>query len=310
VKIALTGATGFIGRCISSLLLHAGHQVRALVRDSTAASRLLDPRVDLLDGDLVTGKGLDALTQCADAVMHIAGSVRGARAEDFDEVNIGGTRRLLEAMEHAGQRTPLLFFSSLAAREPALSHYARSKAGAENLIARFRGEHPACIFRPPAVYGPGDREMLPVFRFMKRVGLAPVAGRADARTSLIFVDDLARAALAWLEHGRESNDTYTLHDGHQGGYDWYELAAAVSEVAGRPVRVWQIPEAPLDLVAACNRALSRVLGYHPMLTPEKLCELRHPDWSCDNSAISTALGWKPTVELVDGLRLTPGWLGG
>jgi len=243
----------------------------------------------------------------ADAVMHLAASVRGARAADFDEPNVAGTGRLLDALErHAGD-APLLLLSSLAAREPALSHYAASKQRAEReVLARAAGRR-CLVLRPPAVYGPGDREMLPVFRFMARSGLAPCAGSPAQRLSLVHVDDLVAALLAWLPGCPAAPAPVSLDDGRPGGYDWHELAAIAAAVCGRGVRVWQVPRPLLDAVAAVNVRLSPLFGHAPMLTPGKLRELRHPDWSAEGDATPLLCGWQPRLGLAEGLLATPGW---
>lgn len=304
--IALTGATGFIGRRVCSVLLQAGHTVRAIVRDPARATPL-DPAIQLIRGDLSNGEALQQLVHGADAVLHLAGAVRGADAAPFQAVNVDGTAQLLAALDTSAPALPLLYFSSLAAREPQLSHYARSKHDAEVLVRARCTSRPHCIIRPPAVYGPGDREMLPVFRFMARTGLAPCAGRASSRLSLLYVDDLATAVLAWLGEREHNHGTLELDDGHAHAYDWQELAAQVAQVAGRTIKVWEIPAWLLDLPAAGNAMLARLLGYAPMLTPEKLRELRHPDWTCNNLAISATLRWQPTRTLSQGLANTPGW---
>jgi nucleoside-diphosphate-sugar epimerase len=307
VRIAITGATGFIGRRICSLLESPRYRVRALARNAPAARRLLASDVEIVTGDLASPEVLRAAVRDADAVLHLAGAVRGATRADFDAANVDGSAELLAAMDAVAPRARLLFFSSLAAREPALSHYAASKRRAEELLLTRAGARPVTILRPPAVYGPGDREMLPVFRFMARTGRAPCAGKAADRLSLIFVDDLARAARAWLDAAAVPTATWCLHDGRDGGYDWPALCTIVGEACGREILAWEIPRAPLDLVARGNRALGRLLRRSPMLTPEKLRELRHPDWVCDNAAISAALDWTPRTQLAEGLRLTPGW---
>ncbi len=307
MRIAITGATGFIGRRICSLLQSPQYRVRALVRDAAAARRLLAPGVEIVPGDLAAPEALRALVCDADAVLHLAGAVRGATRADFDAANVDGSAALLAAMDAAAPRARLLFFSSLAAREPALSHYAGSKRRAEQLLRSRAAARPVTILRPPAVYGPGDREMLPVFRFMARTGRAPCAGRAADRLSLIFVDDLARAAQAWLDAPVAPTATWSLHDGRAGGYDWTAMCTIVGAACGREIRAWEIPRVPLDLIARGNRALGKLLGRAPMLTPEKLRELRHPDWVCDNTAITAALDWTPRTELAEGLRQTPGW---
>ena len=307
MQIALTGATGFIGRRLCVTLAQDNHRVRALARNREAAARLLDPRTEILRGDLDSPEALRRLVSGCDAVIHLAGAVRGAKRQDFDAVNVAGTAQLLRAMDAVAAQVPLLFFSSLAAREPGLSHYARSKHLAEELLRAGTRERPCLILRPPAVYGPGDRELLPVFRFMARTGLAPAAGSAAARLSLLFVDDLGTLVSAWLGTAGELTGTFPLHDGHAGGYCWSDIAAIVAAQAGRVVRVWEFPRLPLDLLARGNAGLARLLAYQPMLTPEKLRELRHPDWVCANDGITAALGWKPRIELSAGLRLTPGW---
>jgi nucleoside-diphosphate-sugar epimerase len=158
------------------------------------------------------------------------------------------------------------------------------------------------------VYGPGDSELLPLFRAMSR-GFAPVPGTPDARFSMLFVDDLATAVLAWLRGDSPASGIYTLEDGHAGGYDWREVADIVAGICRRKVRLMPVPEWLLDIVAGMNSLAASVLGYAPMLTPEKLRELRHPDWVCDSKALQSEIDWQPEYGLEAGLSATPGWPG-
>jgi nucleoside-diphosphate-sugar epimerase len=307
MTFAITGATGFIGRRICRRLHGAGIRVRALVRSPRRADKLRGEGIDLVEGSLSDATALDRLVEEATGVIHCAGSVRGATRADFDRVNVEGSRHLFEAMMRARSTPRLLALSSLAAREPGLSHYAASKRGMEAAIAAS-GLEDWLALRPPAVYGPGDRELLPVFRLMAH-GFAFVPGAATARFSMVYVDDLADAVLHWTGTQSSFADVFTLDDGKAGGYDWADVARIVGELCHRRVRVLAVPPPVLDIPANLNRMLAKVFRYAPMLTPEKLRELRHDDWVCDSEALSRALGWHPQVQLVDGLRSTPGWAG-
>ncbi len=303
--VAVTGATGFIGTCLCARLRGAGHRVRALVRRPENANGLRRDGVETLAGSLEDAAALEMLVAGADAVIHCAGSVRGATQADFDRVNVAGLQRLLAALQASDAPPRLLALSSLAAREPQLSFYARSKRRGEELLEASEAVAWTAL-RPPAVYGPGDRELLPLFRAMAR-GVAPVPGSPSARFSMLFVDDLAGAALAWLQCESHPQGIYTLDDGRRGGYDWHEVAAIVSRLCGRRVRLLRLPVGLLSLPAWLNRTGARLFGYAPMLTPEKLNELRHPDWVCDSDALIRATGWRPRVRLEEGLARTPGW---
>ena len=244
--------------------------------------------------------------RAAEGEGRCAGAVRGADQQAFDRVNVDGLRNLLAALGTVDTPARLLCLSSLAAREPQLSFYAASKRRGEQLLEQQAGGLEWLALRPPAVYGPGDRELLPLFKLMAR-GLAPLPGRADARFSMIFVDDIVAAILSWLQHERVASGVYSLHDGRRGGYDWTDVCASVARLCRRRVRSIQIPAGVLDVSARVNSCLARWFGYAPMLTPQKLRELRHSDWVCDNDAIYKALDWQPAVQLEEGLRRTPGW---
>ena len=121
-------------------------------------------------------------------------------------------------MNRAGTEIPLLLISSLAASRPQVSDYANSKHLGEQEVINHAA-FPWTIFRPPAVYGPGDKEMLPVLK-LARKGLVTPPGPNNQRLSLIHVDDIASAVLAWLKSWPKCDQlTYTLDDGHSGGYD-------------------------------------------------------------------------------------------
>jgi nucleoside-diphosphate-sugar epimerase len=299
--LAVTGATGFIGQALCSLLLKQGFTVSALVRDISRASSLLDADVTLVCGSLDDPDSLHSLLKDCDGVIHCAGAVRGQSQDDFNQTNVQGTANLLEAVQNQAKIPKLLMISSLAAREPELSWYAQSKYQAELLLHAQPDILDWAILRPPPVYGPGDKEMLPVFKAMVK-GLAPVPGDITARTSLVHVEDVVSAITALLRLAQLERATYTLHDGKINGYDWTEMANEVAAVWDCKVRLVRIPAAVLNTFANINLTLSKILGYAPMLTPAKLRELRHPDWVVNNVEITAATGWKPLISFKTGLE--------
>ncbi|NNJ65664.1 MAG: NAD(P)-dependent oxidoreductase [Xanthomonadales bacterium] len=297
-RVLLTGATGFIGQRLQKALLEAGFELTALIRPSSRRSARLAPRCRRIEAELADSAKLAPLLPEFDAVIYAAGSVRGRGIEDFQAANVDGVAGLVELLNRAESEQPFLLVSSLAASRPELSDYAASKRAGEDALgesARF----PWTIFRPPAVYGPGDREMRPILRMASR-GLLARPGPAPQRLSLIHVDDLARAVLAWLEHWDACRGrSFTLDDGRPGGYDWESIGRAAGS---RQPRILGIPRPLLGATARLNLLASRLLGYSPMLTPGKVRELTQDDWLCDNSALSRATGWTPAIDLETGLR--------
>ncbi len=303
--LALTGSTGFIGAALLRKLTRAGWKVRALHRHSASRSRpdAGEGAIEWIRGSLEDAESLLRLMRGAEAVVHCAGAIRGATADEFRRVNVGGVVRLADAARKTHPRPRVLLISSLAAREPHLSHYAASKRAGEDALGRAAAGLVWTALRPPAVYGPGDRETLPLVRCMRR-GFSPVLGPRGARFSLLFVDDLAVAVRRLLESAPWSQAPFEIHDGHTGGYTWEELILTVARIIGRPVRRFRIPVWFMQAAARGNLLLSRGIGYAPMLTPGKVRELTHPNWVCDDAALRRATGWEPRFQLEAGMRRT------
>ena len=290
--VALTGATGFVGGATLDQLLSHGHAVRALTR------RDQPPRVGVtwVAGSLDRPDGLAHLVNGADAVLHVAGVVNGSAAE-FTSGNIDGTHNMIAAARMAGIRR-FVQVSSLAAREPTLSNYGRSKEGAEAEVIASTLDW--SIVRPPGVYGPGDREMLDIFRMAK---LGVVLLPPDGRLSLIHVDDLARLLVALVEHdgGRE---IYECDDGADGGYSHRDFAALVGRAVGRSPLALPVPAAVLKAAARVDRLLR---GRGAKLTPDRAAYLSHPDWIADPGRRPPAERWAPEVPAARGLAETAAW---
>ncbi len=304
--IAITGATGFVGAAVARRLAAAGHVIKALVRPASVHRQPHDIGAQWIEGDLDDNDCLRQLVKNVEVVIHCAGAVRGATREQFYRVNAEGLARLVRAAVDQPQNPRFLLISSLSAREPELSYYAASKRQGEVVLNRRSGRLPWTIYRPCAVYGPGDREILPIFKWMAK-GVAPVLGSGTGRFSLIFVEDLADAVVDWLKHEACQFATYELHDGHPHGYSWHEVIDTMRHLRRKMIIRLSIPLMFVKLVAAVNLLAARAIGYAPMLTPGKVGELSHPDWVCDNTPLSRATGWAPRVSLPEGLKLTLGW---
>ncbi|MGJ8523820.1 3 beta-hydroxysteroid dehydrogenase/Delta 5--_4-isomerase [Carnimonas sp. R-84981] len=302
--VALTGATGFIGSTLISRLSLEGYRVRALYRPRPGRQLPAGNHVEWIAGGIDSAASLDTLLDGASAVIHCAGAVRGASREDFDAVNVAGMQAVAEACLRAGGLR-LLSLSSLAAREPQLSHYAASKREGERVLAQYSDSLAWIALRPPAVYGPGDREMLPLFQGMQR-GWALIPGSGAGRLSLIYVDDLVAAMLAWLVSDSPQCGVYEVDDGQPDGYDWNTIIETVSQVCRRkrPIRRVRVPSALLKGIAAGNQAAARLFRYAPMLTPGKVGELTHSDWVCDSAPFRHISNWSPQVRFAAGLAKT------
>lgn len=302
--VAVTGATGFIGRHLVESLLAAGLQVRALSRRPDVAD--LPAGVAVVGGTLEDEASLERLVEGCHAVVHCAGLIKAARGDDLERVNAAGTSLLAEVCGRQAEPPRIVFLSSLAAREPALSGYAASKSRAEQALAARGAALNWVALRPPAVYGPGDRETLQLFRFMKR-GFLPVPGVEKARVSLIYVTDLCDAIVALLSATVESGSRLEIRDALDAGYSWPEIARAAERFLDRRVTCVSVPRAAMRLVAGIDSLLARVAGRVPTVTPEKVNELYHDDWVCRENLVAELTGWRPRVDLDEGMRRTLGW---
>ena len=296
--VAVTGATGFIGKYIIDNLLARGFHVRALTR--TARAHVND-NLTWVRGSLEDTHSLSELVAGASAVVHCAGQVRGHKEEIFTRCNVDGSLRLMQAAKESCFCQRFLFISSLAARHPELSWYANSKHIAEQRLTAMADEITLGVFRPTAVYGPGDKELKPLFDWMLR-GLLPRLGAPDTQLSFLHVTDFAQAVGQWLSAETVQTQTYELCDGVAGGYDWQRIQQLAANVRCGSVRMVGIPLPVLTCLADISTALSRLAGKEPMLTRSKIRELTHADWSASNNRISEDINWFPGISLEQALR--------
>jgi nucleoside-diphosphate-sugar epimerase len=294
MRLAITGGTGFVGSHLIDIAAAAGHEVAALTRREQPPR----DRVTWVDGDLHSPDALEKLVDCADAVIHSAGLISARSAAEFEKVNVEGTLTMLAAATAGGIRR-FVHVSSLAAREPKLSLYGASKARSEELVLSSGLDW--TIVRPPAVYGPGDRETLELFR-MAKLGLMLMPPKG--RVSVIHADDLARLMLTLAIPDAPSQTQIEPDDGRHGGWTHRQFAQALGEAVGtRPA----IISSPGILLRAAARADQVIRREKAKLTVDRAAYFAHRDWVAEPKRAAPPDLWQPTIETEQGLRETAQW---
>ena len=298
MKIALTGGTGFVGTALASRALAEGHELNALTRRPQVAS----PGMTWIAGDLDDRRALVRLLADAELVIHVAGVVNAPDPAGFEHGNVVGTLNLIEAAHAVGVER-FVFVSSLAAREPALSAYGASKARAEAFVRASALDW--TIVRPPAVFGPGDREMLELFR-VARWGFIPTP--AAGRLSLIHVSDLAALLLAMPRGGEDvTGKVFEPDDGVPTGWDHFDLALAIGAAVGRRPRVIGLSRAALERAAKFDALVRRKRA---KMTLDRAAYFSHPDWVASSGAQPPRALWRPRMETREALKATAEWYRG
>lgn len=275
--IALTGATGFLGRHLVRDLLKQGFEVRALVRRSGALDDLAHENLTIFAGDLASD--LTGLASGADCLFHLAGLVKAPTWSEFEKVNIDGARRVARAAE-TSKVARVILLSSQTARAPQLSRYARSKKMGEAAVREeFSGK--LAVIRAPAVFGPGDDATKPIFKLMKR-GYLPVAGGKDWRTrsvAMVYISDLVNNLLTMALEGEY--DGKTVSPATIGALTMPQLAKYGEEALSRSVRAFPIPLIILYPVAAITTLTLRLFSIGH-LSLGKLAEFRYEHWQSND----------------------------
>ncbi|MGE5564485.1 MAG: NAD-dependent epimerase/dehydratase family protein [Bacillota bacterium] len=294
MRLAVTGATGFVGSHLLDVALSEGHEVTALTRRPQAQRE----RVTWVAGDLHDRAALEQLVDRADAVIHVAGVITGQTPAVFERGNVEGTLSMLAAATAGGVRR-FVAVSSLAAREPRLSLYGGSKRHAEELVMSSGLDW--AIVRPPAVYGPGDRETLELFR-MARLGLMLMPPKG--RVSVIHADDLARLLLVLAGPASPSNILIEPDDGKPGGWSHREFARALGQAVGTKPAIVSSPGILLRLAARADQLFRREKA---KLTVDRAAYFSHRNWVIEPKRAPPPELWHPRVETVQGLKATADW---
>lgn len=318
MRVLITGATGFVGSHLVAMLAESGAEIRALVRRTSRTAQIERLGVQRIEGGLDDAAALARGVAGADVVFHLA-ALTSARSEaEYERTNVGGTVRLLEAIAAASERPRrLIYLSSLAAVGPStngrpvgrddpcrpLTTYGRTKLAGERACLEAGDLIETVVLRPPAVYGPRDREMLRFFRLAAR-GLLPVPAGAERMVQLVHVADLAEAA---LRAASAPGAAGIYHVAEPRAYRWNEVAELFGQALGRRVRTMKIPPSFISTAAALSEMAAGAVGRSTVFNREKARELLAPGWLCETTALQDEVGFTPQITLASGLAQTAAW---
>ena len=314
MKALVTGATGFIGSHLVEELIKKGYDVTCLVRKTSNLRWIEGHKVALFQGDCEDEHSLAHLPPDFDYIFHLAGLTKARRERDFFCVNVKGTENLLRTVSTKGKGPRrFIHLSSLAAAGPSMngtpldetseprpvSSYGKSKLESEGVIMRFSDRIPATIVRPPAVYGPRDRDFYVLFKMLKK-GFYPYWGKCYY--SLLYVDDLVRGLVQAAEEKEAEGGVYFLSDGKV--YPNEDIVNEISAVLGSRIVKVRIPR---HLVAVLVRITERLGRGSSIINRDKLKELNCAHWICDSSKAAKDFRFVPKVTIKEGIKWTADW---
>ncbi len=320
IPVLVTGVTGFVGRRLARALVARGYLVRGLTRRDTGLEGLVTDGIEVARGDLADPAALDRACDGQRLVFHAAGRVSdwGPR-RDFVRVNVEGTAHLVaacvrarvERFVHLSSLTVLGLPNEARTVDEATpyatplsgDHYTATKIAGERLVraAGAEGRLATTVIRPGAIWGRGDRLIVPrIVRLMRR-GLMPIIGDGRNVLGLSHLDNLVEGImLAGLTPGA-AGEVYHLTDGEE--VTAAEALARIAAVYGvqpprRHVPYWAIYSLATALEAAA-RATGR--AHAPAITRYGVrlvgCDCRY-----DIRKARGQLGYQPQVSFRAGVR--------
>lgn len=317
-RVLVTGATGFTGGALAQKLSQQGKDVVALVRETSNVSALKAIGATLVYGDISDCEAVSNAANGVDVIYHIAAVYRTAGHPDhyYESVNIGGVKNVIAAArEHNVGRTVHCStigvhgdIEQIPSNEESPFNpgdiYQRTKLDGEEIFAKAMSQGlKGCIFRPGAIYGPGDMRLLKMFKQIKR-GFFPLFGGGKNLYHLSYIDDLTDGIILCAEHPNALGERFILCSNEYGTLK--ALAATIAEQLKVKAPKFAPPIAPLMWAAKVCEAVCKPLGIDPPLHTRRV-EFFVKSRAFDNSKARDLIGYEPKVSTAEGVRKTIEW---
>lgn len=313
MKALVTGASGFIGSHLVEALTRKGYEVTCLARKSANLRWIEHLDIKYIYGDLSDPGSYADRIAGFDYIFHLAGLTKAVREKEFFTANTENTKKLLQvAAEQNHNVRRFIFLSSLAAIGPSsngrpvredsppapVSAYGKSKLDAESAVLDYSRRMPVTILRPPAVYGPRDRDFFLLFRAIKK-GFFPYWGQCYY--SLIYVEDLIRGIIVSAESQKAENKTYFLADNML--YTNDDIVREISLALNtRAVRL-RLPLALMPVLAVIAQKIDK----KGIINADRVRDFKFNNWTCDPGKAEEELGFSPGITLEEGIKWTADW---
>ena len=312
----VTGATGFVGSHLIDALHAAGRPARALVRATSDVTRLRAAGCDICVADFTDPAAWASALDDVGVVYHLAAATRARDEAEYRRANVDTTAALMAAAAARPSPPRVVFLGTLASVGPTpdgrpvdedaaprpLTAYGRTKLEAERLLLRTTSV-PSVVLRPPAVYGPRDRDLFTFFR-LARLGVMPVPAGPDRPVQLIHVRDVVAALLAAADSQRTGR---VYHIAEPAIRPWSQVASMIARAVGKEPVAVRIPRPLLRVAALGSEATARLTGRSTIFNRDKVRELLAPGWICTTSRAEDELGFRAAIPLENGIPETAEW---
>lgn len=318
--VLVTGGTGFTGGVLVNKLCELGCRVRVLARPSSDRSGLTHPAIEWVEGDVFDAAAVEAAASNVNYVFHVAGAFREAKIADsvYELVHVQSTKLLAAAALRNPDFKRFVHVSTVGVlghiEQPPADEttpynpgdvYQRTKAEAERWLLDFAAKEslPWVVIRPAAIYGPGDRRLLKVFR-MAKLPVVPLIGWTKGFYHLIHVEDLADFMILAAEHPGALGQLYIC-----GNADPTTIKEIIATVAGhlrkKPVFL-RLPAWPFFLLGAICETLCKPFGIEPPIYRRRVAFFTK-DRAFDTLKMRRATGFECRYTNASGLASTAEW---
>lgn len=327
MKVLLTGGTGFIGKRLLAKLVEKGYEVKVLVRSKESEQKISHFPVQIVQGDITEPDSLFQAVQGVDIIYHLAAYAHPSLIQPYslyEKINVQGTKNILEAACQSKVKK-VLIMSSIAATGPSsdgsplheksnrkpITNYGKSKAAIEDMALSYFQEKnlPVVIIRPPFVYGIGDKDWVGFFIMIKTGGVPllglPFAGDHKNLLDFCYVDNLVQGLVQAAESEKTSGEIYFLSDNHP--YTIQEIILAVAQALGIPYPKKFWPKWFAFFLAGILQTLGKVFHFEPPLAIKDVKWMTSNYWICTSSKARKDFGYKPEIELQEGIKRTIDW---
>jgi len=319
LKALITGATGFIGSHLAQTLISRGDSVRCLVRKTSNVSDLRRLPVELAEGDITDRDSLDRAVAEVDIIYHLGGITKAKTEAAYFKINADGSRLLYEScLAHNPHVRRIVHVSSLAAVGPStperplneddpprpITYYGKSKWEGEKYAHEYAKHLPVTIIRPPAVYGPREKDIFIYFQLIHR-HIRPILGIQKKYLSLVYSQDLIDAILLAGDHPASVGQTYFVDDGCV--YTWRAISDTLAHVMDKWTLPLFVPEFAVQGVGYVVEFLSQWSKRPAVLNRQKIIELKQLAWTCSSRKLQDELGFQSKFDFERGARASVEW---